>query len=344
MTKDDFIKIRNKYSTDLECIKALHVGKKKFYEWKVEFGLAKRGKKVKEKKKELANLSVEEYIKLRNTCSSNAELAERLNLGKDALYKIKKQIGVTRIYDHSEIPEDKFLELYNRGLNDSEIANIIGTNGKRICALRNKLNLSNNTDKHLEFTPEQYQIFLGGMYGDSSLSSSKDGINMYFTFAHSLKQENYALWKYNKLNNLCFHPYYEHQYDSRTNKIYDRICIRSYQNKLFTPYLDKFYKVINGKKVKYIDEKTIYTLDNLGLAVWFMDDGYWNHHSYSLATNCFSLEDLEIIKQWFWDKYRISPTIHSEHTTYIGAKNRNTFKEIVQPYIHQDVSYKLGPE
>lgn len=344
MTKEEFIEIRNKYTTDLECIKALHVGKKKFYEWKVQFGLAKRGKEINKKKEELANLSVEEYIKLRQTCSSNIDLANKLNLGKDALYKIKKQIGATRIYDNSEITNSKFLELYNQGLNDSEIAAIIGTNGKRICALRNKLDLPNNTDKHLEFTPEQYQIFLGGLYGDSSLSGSKDGVNIYFAFAHSLKQENYALWKYDKLKNLCFRPYYEHQYDHRTNKTYDRIYIRSYQNNLFTPYLYKLYKTIDEKKIKYIDEQTLYTLDDLGLAIWFMDDGYWNHCGYSLATNCFSLEDLEIVKQWFWDKYRISPTIHSEHTTYIGAKDRDIFKEIIKSYIHQDVSYKLGPE
>lgn len=344
MTKEEFIEIRNKYTTDLECIKALHVGKKKFYEWKVQFGLAKRGKEVNKKKKELANLSAEDYTELRKTCSSDVELANKLNLGKDAFYKIKKQIGMTRVYDHSEIPETTFLELYKQGLNDSEIATIIGTNGKRICALRNKLKIPNNTDKHLEFTPEQYQIFLGGLYGDSSLSGSRNGANMYFAFAHSLKQENYALWKYSKLNNLCFNPYYEHQYDSRTNKTYSRVCVRSYQNKLFTPYLQKFYKIVNGKKIKYIDEQTIYTLDDLGLAIWFMDDGCRNHYGYSLATNCFSLEDLEIVKQWFWDKYRISPTIHSEHTTYIGAKSRNIFKEIIKPYIHQDVSYKLGPE
>ena len=62
MTKEDFIQIRKKYKTDKECIEKEGFNKMKFYEWKVEFGLSKRSKKDQERKKELANLSKEEFL------------------------------------------------------------------------------------------------------------------------------------------------------------------------------------------------------------------------------------------------------------------------------------------
>lgn len=341
MTKEEFIEIRSRYKTDLECIREEHFNKDKFYEWKVEFGLSKRSKKDKERKKELQELSPDEFLKIREQYSSNEECAKALNLGKSAYYKIKKTLGLNMKYDHSEIKENEFLELYNQGLNDRQIAEELGTNGKRICALRTKLNLPNNTHKDLVFTDEQYQIFIGGLLGDSSLTVTKNCPNAYFSFAHSLKQEQYAKWKWEKMENLCHKPCYCTEHDKRFDKDYKSICVKSYTNELFTRYLDKFYYVENGKRIKYINEEIINSLEPLGIAIWFMDDGYKEDYGYCLSTNCFSEKDLNIIIKFFLDKYGILPTIHKNRVLYIGSKYKDKFTKIVQPYIHPELAYKL---
>lgn len=72
-----------------------------------------------------------------------------------------------------------------------------------------------------------------------------------------------------------------------------------------------------------------------------MDDGYKEDFGYSISTNCFSLQDLELIKSFFKNKFNISVTIHKDHTIYIGAKSKDLFTNLIKPYIHSDCLYKL---
>ena len=61
-----------------------------------------------------------------------------------------------------------------------------------------------------------------------------------------------------------------------------------------------------------------------------------------VATNCFSYEDLEIIKEFFKTKFDINVSIHKNHTIYIKADSRDKFKNLVKDYIHPDCLYKLA--
>lgn len=286
-------------------------------------------------------MTKEEFIEYRSQFKTNLECAKALKLTKNQFYELKKSLGLTKEYDYSNIDENKFLQLWGQGLNDQQIAKEFNVNSKRICALRHKLNLENNTKKHLSFNEEQLQIFLGGMLGDGSMLIPNDCKNAYYCFAHSFKQKEYALWKYNFIREMCFNPREDHVFDKRTNKVYDRIDIKTYTNELFTQYYDKFYKIVNGKKVKYINKEILYQLTELGIAIWFMDDGYKHHQGYALSTNCYSEEDLEIIIQFFTEKYQIHPSIHSGNVLYIHAKDRDKFTKIVKPYIQPEVMYKL---
>ena len=72
-----------------------------------------------------------------------------------------------------------------------------------------------------------------------------------------------------------------------------------------------------------------------------MDDGFMNHTGYSIATNCFSNEDIKIIMQFFIDKYDIYINVHRDNVIYIRAKDRDKFTKIIKPYIHNDCLYKL---
>ena len=50
-------------------------------------------------------------------------------------------------------------------------------------------------------------------------------------------------------------------------------------------------------------------LDDLGLAIWFYDDGYFHKRSYQAEISCFSKKEAELVQSWFEKKYGLNPKI-----------------------------------
>lgn len=286
------------------------------------------------------NITKEQLIYVKNNFESRKEMAEYLNISLSCLDSKFKEIGI-RFNKHNVINDSDFQKYYQEGLNDREIGEKLGISGKRIQEYRSKCNLPSNSKKILSFSNNQYQIFLGGMYGDSYIGIPNDSKNVYFTFRHSLAQKEYCLWKYEQLKNLCFSPQYSSQYDKRTGKTYSGITIRSYCNELFTPYLEKFYHIQDNKKIKYINEELFSTIEPLGLAIWFQDDGYRQGESYAISTNNFSEEDWNIISKVLLNKFDVHITKWKSNVSYISAKSVKIFHNLIIPYIHDNCKYKL---
>jgi hypothetical protein len=94
---------------------------------------------------------------------------------------------------------------------------------------------------------------------------------------------------------------------------------------------------------KRIYKEDLYKLEGLGLAIWYMDDGYKpKYGGCFISTNCFSFEDLEIVKKMFLEKFNIRVTYNSKHVTYISAKEFPKFVKLIEPYIIPSMRYKLG--
>ena len=110
---------------------------------------------------------------------------------------------------------------------------------------------------------EQKSIIIGSILGDGYLRIIKGRKDAFLEINHSIKQQKYVEWKYQKLNNLVGSlP------RSRKGKG-TRIAYRFYtkQHPELTKLLHQFYQ--NGKKI--FPEKLI--LDPIMLAIWYMDDG-----------------------------------------------------------------------
>ena len=74
-----------------------------------------------------------------------------------------------------------------------------------------------------------------------------------------------------------------------------------------------------------------------------MDDGYKNHYGYSFATNCFSNDDLEIIVEFFEEKFNIETYVHDRNILYIASKDRDKLTLLIRDYIQPELEYKLHP-
>ena len=195
---------------------------------------------------------------------------------------------------------------------------------------------------NIALSQEETQIILGGLLGDATL------INNSIRFLQSTKQEEYIQWKHSKLN-----PYNTsdiHLYN--INEKYSNLSFYfNNRNKQYTNFYNKIRKIFIKNNKKYVSMDYLLQLDNLGLAVWWMDDGCLSIHKGNrygkLCTHSFSYNENMIIKQYFKDKWDIDIAIKIEHKKYyfcyFNTCNLKKLIKIIYPYVTQVKSmiYKI---
>ena len=77
------------------------------------------------------------------------------------------------------------------------------------------------------------------------------------------------------------------------------------------------------------------------LAFMFMDDGSKTNNSYTIATQCFTKNNLEEFKKVLFTKFGIETTLHKHNQLYIRACSAALFKSLIEPYMCDCMKYKL---
>ena len=191
----------------------------------------------------------------------------------------------------------------------------------------------------MDITEFQEQIILGTLLGDATVSKLSKSKTCRISWEHSLKQENYALWKaQNSLIN--FSIYKRNRLDSRTNNIYNSIICYSIKDNY------KYYKALFYKDKKEISEDILNKLKPLAIAVWYMDDGniYYNSNNCHLNLAVNSFENKQLIIDWFKKNYDLNFKISGKSIRLTSKKECENFMNIVEPYIHEDLKYKILSE
>lgn len=332
--KEIFVQLCEQGLKDLEIAERLNISKTLVRKTRVSLNI----KSCHDKNRDALQIKFKElYEKGLN----DSEIGKLLNINHVTIKNWRESLNLPTNFKYSrKFNTDEFLILYKEGKNYKEIAGILGSSESAISEYARSIGLSNNLVNKIVPTYEEEQIILGTLLGDGCLI--KQRLNASLNFAHSLAQENYCKWKQSKLFRFGTYGNYKTEHDSRTNKDYQ--CYYTYFGvaTYFTSIYDKFYKSINGIKTKYINKELLYKVDALGLAVWFMDDGYCYDNTYRISTNCFSKEDLDIIQKYFSDKFNIKTSVQSSNVLYIKAESTTTFKSLIAPYIHKDCEYKLN--
>lgn len=284
---------------------------------------------------------LDEFIKLYNQGLNDTQIANKLGVSYTTPRSWRIKMKLPKIFEYKvKFNTTKFKELYDKGLNYSQIARELGCSSSTIQEYASNHGYSSNYRiyEKTDFSKEELQIFLGTMYGDGCLTKYSKNSNARLHFAHSLKQKDYCMWKYNKLKRFCSEPRFEEQFDYRTNKVYQNLRIVTKVNPLFTEYYSKFY----NKDGKYLNVELIKQLEPLGLAVWFMDDGYKHGNSISIATNCFKTHELEKATQILQEKFDLHfSIIPSNNCIHLKASDLIKFYNLVYKYIHSDCLYKI---
>lgn len=331
--KDDFIENYNKRFSDEELSKIYNLSVYKIANYRKKWKLPSWTDKIREENKE-------KFLELYKEGKNDSEIGNILGINHVTIKNWRESEGLSSNFEYKKsFDTDKFMELYNLGYTYEKIAEELGVGQTTISNYAISLGLTNNLSNKITPTYEEEQIILGTLYGDGSMPKLINTHNASLNFAHSLKQENYCKWKAEKLIRFKSHISYKTEHDKRTGKDYHCCYVHTGTSTYLTSIYYKYYK---EDRSKFIDKETLYKLDGLGVAIWFMDDGYKDSASYKIATNCFSLEELEIIVQFFKEKFEIEVSIQStNHIIYIKASSRDKFTKLIKPYIHKDCLYKL---
>jgi len=107
-----------------------------------------------------------------------------------------------------------------------------------------------------------------------------------------------------------------------------------------------FYSSANKK---IISSNIIDILTPISLAYWAQDDGSKSQSGFSLYTQSYSeIENLSLIKG-LKDKFNLNCSIQSrykknttQYIIYIKANSMSDFKNLVTPYFHSSMLYKLS--
>lgn len=199
--------------------------------------------------------------------------------------------------------------------------------------------LSSNPKKLL--TEEQHNLIIGSLLGDASVRQRNK--NCSFRVAHSKTHESYLLWKSNILSEFGQANLQSYK-KILNNRTLITIEFSTKTHSVFNYYRNLFYK--NGRKV--VSNEILELLNPQSLAIWICDDGsYDTTQGYIvLCTNCYSLNEHEIMKEYFNEVWNLNPTIgfRDNKYYYLRFKQKDTQKliKIIKPFIPKSMLYKIG--
>lgn len=197
---------------------------------------------------------------------------------------------------------------------------------------------------------EQKRLLIALLIGDGTISS-----NYVFKLSHSANQREYLEWKVELLNKLGIKNNGIKEYTSSCGYNKGKEVIYSQLS------LNPTIKVL--RRSVYVPKKTftrnlLNWLDEQGLAIWFMDDGFINineseqrHGSIQRnirISTCVDKETCNMIIQYFKEIWNIEfrPFLEKSKLFSIATKTNNDSDkliEIVRPYVEQVPSllYKI---
>jgi len=208
-------------------------------------------------------------------------------------------------------------------------------------------------DRVLEAVPrylsdQQWEVIRGSVMGDGALSLTKSHLMARFRMGHGIRQTDYADWKGSLFSNLspC------RSTNSKGAVFHD---LRP-MNELL-PLRESVY--LSGKKT--FDDDFLKGLTPLSLAIWYMDDGNLSVRSrghqarteggsgrIEICVTAMTPETRERLRLYLKDTWGIDARLRiagkaANPFISLGRDATDRFQELVAPYVHPSMGYKLLP-
>lgn len=203
-----------------------------------------------------------------------------------------------------------------------------------------------NLDKaSFVLTDDLKQILVGLILGDLWLNKDKKlkNGNTSLHFEQGLVHKEYAFYLYFLFKDFCpSEPKISSgKADARTGKVYSRVRFQTYSLPCFNEYYELFYPTEKKLIPSTIDQ----LLTARGLSYWVADDGSKQGPGFYLNTQSFSLKEVELLIQVLNSKFDLNCSANlqgkEQYRIYIKSDSMNKFKNLVTPYLHKSMLYKL---
>lgn len=131
-----------------------------------------------------------------------------------------------------------------------------------------------------------------------------------------------------------------------TNKVYSTLYLNTRSLPCFNEFYSLFY--LNGKKI--VPKNIGKLLTARSLAYWSQDDGNKNGSGFVLNTQSFTKAEILLLIKVLKTKFDLNCSLHTRkatkrtlesYTFYIKAESIPKFKELIKPFFHESMRYKL---
>lgn len=192
--------------------------------------------------------------------------------------------------------------------------------------------------KNKDLNYNQMQCVLGGLIGDGSINK-----NCNYLITHCEEQLPYLEYKINLMEDL-----FQRKPKKYKNKNGFQYSVGTIKHPIFGKLRELVYPDDKIKIGNWINE-----IDELGLSIWYLDDGSYNKKyggQCSLSTDAYSLEENEIIKEFIEFKFNIKSSITKHYDKrYDKYRYRILFskaegeklRNIVSKYTPECLKYKI---
>lgn len=193
------------------------------------------------------------------------------------------------------------------------------------------ITLSARKNLKLIIEKRQYSILTGSLLGDAYIHPQGK-----VQFEHSSKAQRYLEWKFRELEKI---RYKRIGFVERRVKNKHLSSYRFWTRQYFRPLRAKWYR--NGKKI--VPSDSLKDVTPLALAVWYMDDGYFeaNKKRCIIATDGFSKTDRIRLKKFLEKKYSVNVTIRKSGKISMTQAETENFFRIISPYRLDCMRYKF---
>jgi len=182
-------------------------------------------------------------------------------------------------------------------------------------------------------TLEQRSLIIGTILGDGYLRIVPQRKNAFLEVNHSASQKDYVEWKYNILQSIV-----KSKPKLRSGNGY-RIACRFFTRCL--PEITDLYKTFYRERQKIIPDDL--SINRLGLATWYMDDGSKSGGSVYFNTQQFSLADQEKLQKVL-KNFGIHSNLNRDKQYYrirVVSKDAIKLCDLIREYIPESMKYKL---
>lgn len=206
------------------------------------------------------------------------------------------------------------------------------------------------------------QILYGSLMGDGCITCHvKDNVicgNAWFIEEHCEAQEEYLRWKAQYLTRFGKQQFYSIVKEDKTKAL----IFKTSHLEILTKLRSIFY-IQNGQRgIKTINRVILDDLAELGLAIWYQDDGSYNrtNKSASMATQGFTYNEHLIMQKYFKERWNLDILIHKTHMSkreggfnqtkseywhlYFPVSETQKFFDLIRPHMHSTMLYKIGQE